>query len=210
MLLFFQVGDEPVETLYDCFLLDFGSHEHISQKSIRVLPKQFLDLPPFALECTLNVNFRPKTWSIASTVLFKRWTSKGPMKMQVIEQRDGVLNVDLLDPLGDDNYLSVRDCLAYLEEPSSFSAPKRFKPKYSKLELERNPPKEATVIITSSSQPSEIYVQILDDSKLQLYQQMKEDLKLEFSSTTDSVPPVVGNILTAVYSLLFLNCFNYL
>ena len=197
-----------METLYECFLLDFGSYERISQKSIRVLPKQFQDMPPFALECTLNDNFEPKTWSVTSTVLFKRWTSKGPMKMQVVAQRKGVLLVDLLDSLGDESYVSVRDCLVYLDEPSSSTTPKLFKPKYSEIELESNPRKEAAVLITNSSQPSEMYIQIVDD-ELSLYQGMKKELQLEFSSSTDSVPPVVGNIFNAVHPLIDSNCFYY-
>ena len=206
-MLFLQVGDEPVETLYECLLLDFGTQERISQKDIRVLPEQFLGLPPFALECTLNVNCEPKIWSVTSTIIFKSWTSQGSMKMQVIAQRKGVLHVDLLDAVGDDSYVSVRDCLMYLEEPPSFAAPKLFKPKYTEEELERNPPKEAAVIITNSSQPSEMYVQVVDDD-LQLFSQMKKELQLEFSSTTiSSVPPVIGNILTAFSSLNFSNCF---
>ena len=56
------------------------------------------------------------------------------MKMQVIAQRKEVLHVDLLDSVGDDNYVSVRDCLMYLEEPSSFSVPLKFKPKYPEVE----------------------------------------------------------------------------
>jgi len=203
-LLFFQVGDEQVETLYECFLLDFGTQERISQKDIRELPEQFLDLPPLTLECTLNVNFEPKIWSVTSTILFKRWTSQGSMKMQVIAQRKGVLLVDLLDSVGDDSYVSVRDCLMYLEEPSSFAVPKKFKPKYSDEELERNPRKEAVVVITNTSQPSEMYVQIADD-ELPLYNEIKKELQFESSSTTVSVPPVAGNFFTVLCSLIISN-----
>ncbi len=191
-----------METLYECFLLDFGSHERISQKSIRMLPKQFLDLPPFALECTMNVNFVPKIWSVTSTLLFKRWTSKGPMKMQIFAQQNGVLYVDLLDSCGDDKYVSIRDCLMYLEEPPPFVAPKQFKPKYLEIELEKNPLKEAVVIITNSSQPSEMYIQVVDDD-VALYQRMKKELQLEFSSTAACVSPVIGTLLILLFMYLY-------
>ena len=135
------------------------------RKNNRVLSKQFKDLPPFVLESTLNVNFEPKIWSFTLTILLKRWTNQGPMKMQVIAQRKGVLHVDLLDSVGDDNYFSVRDCLMYLEDPSSFAVPKKFN---SKEELESSLRKEDAVIIKNSSQPSEMYFQVVDDD-LQLY-----------------------------------------
>lgn len=47
------------------------------------------------------------------------------MKIQVIAQRKKVLNADLLDSFVDDNYISVADCLVYLKEPPSFSAPEK-------------------------------------------------------------------------------------
>ena len=81
-----------------------------------------------------------------------------------------------MDSIGDDNYASVRDCLMYLEEPSSFAV--KNSSKYSEEELEKYPPKEAAVVITNSSQPSEMYVQIVD-SQIALYSQIKKELQLE-------------------------------
>ena len=93
--------------------------------------------------------------------------------------------------ISDDKYVSFRDCLMYLEEPSSFAVPiKKIKPKYSEEELGTNPPKEASVAITTSSQPLEMYVQIVD-SQISFCNQIEKELQLEFSSITVSVPPVV-------------------
>ena len=76
------------------------------------------------------------------------------------------------------------------------------KPKYSEVILERNSPKEAAVIITNSSQPSEMYVRIVD-SELSLHNQIKKKLKLKFSSTTVSVPFSCHKVYLVKYILSF-------
>jgi len=76
---------------------------------------------------------------------------------------------------------------------------KKFKPKYSPLELRNSPLRHASVCITKATTPKFIYVQIEDDDKL-LYRKMLIELEEEFrSSSTQSSTycpsPVMGNNL---------------
>ena len=65
-----QVGDEPVEILYDCFLLDKGHHECISERNIRMLPSYPKELSPLANDFNFALTKRPD-WEATSTASFR-------------------------------------------------------------------------------------------------------------------------------------------
>ncbi len=59
----------------------------------------------------------------------------------------------------------------------------KFKPKFSLLELKKNPLKHANVFITKAAHPRAIYVRIQDEEMLR-YHQMQNDLQEEFRTAT--------------------------
>ena len=76
---------------------------------------------------------------------------------------------------------------------------KKLNSKYSPSEIESNPPKHARVIITTSMQPGEIYVQI-DDDNLPQFHQMQKELQEEFRSASRASSsccstPLVGSYI---------------
>ena len=76
---------------------------------------------------------------------------------------------------------------------------KKLNSKYSPSEIESNPPKHARVIITTSMQPGEIYVQI-DDDNLPQFHQMQKELQEEYRSASRASSsccstPLVGSYI---------------
>ena len=75
---------------------------------------------------------------------------------------------------------------------------KRFKPKYGPAEVESRCIQYASVLITHVIHPNHLYVQI-EDQDLPLYNQMMDDLQLEFREATKQSPsfcssPVEGTL----------------
>ena len=190
--------DDPFEVGYECFLVDVGVQECISERNLRMLPKELMELPPFAKECSMNINFEPQTWGTMSTALFKEWTERSPMKMKVIGTQDGVLNVDLaqLPFEGERTILSVKDSL---RPPTLPELPmKKFKPKFGLTELLSSPLENAVVIITKAAHPSFVYVQV-EDEELARYRLMQQELNEEFHTATNqsssyTPSPTVGKL----------------
>ena len=181
-----------------------------------MLPKELMELPPFAKECSMNINFEPQTWGTMSTALLKEWSERSPMKMKVIGTQDGVLNVDLaqLPFEGERIILSVKDSL---RPPSLPELPmKKFKPKFGLTELLSSPLENAVVIITKAAHPSFVYVQV-EDEELARYRLMQQELNEEFHTATNqsssyTPSPTVGklncnyiSILSTFISTLFLH-----
>jgi len=167
---------------------------------MRVLPKDLMDRPPFAKECTMNPNFnKNQVWSFQTTTLFKEWTgrNKSVMKMKVIGARDGVLNVDL-DLIEEENphhTVPMKDSMMTASRSSATNM--KFKPKYRPSDLQLNPLKFAAVLITKAAQPDFVYIRI-EDEDLHRYRLMQEQLQLEFSKATKQSPsfspsPAIGN-----------------
>ena len=82
--------------------------------------------------------------------------------------------------------------------PNKASIIKKFKPKYSPLELRKSPLRHASVVITKATAPKFIYVQIEDEDK-PLYRDMLIELEKEFHSastftSTYCPSPVIGNL----------------
>jgi hypothetical protein len=127
------IGDHPPEILYDFFMIDQGHHEKIPASSVRILPQELSNYPPFAKKCTLNKNFQGAPWSIQATKRFKQMTRQ--MNMKIVCQHEGVLEVDLAQPISfgeEANIVSVRDALSLSPRPSSTEPPKKkFKQKFS-------------------------------------------------------------------------------
>lgn len=198
----FQVGDGPVESLYECFLPDNGIHERISETKFRLLPDEIKEIPPFAKPCTLNSYFKKQNWSPEATALFRRWTRRSPMDMQVFAQEGGVLNVDIaqIPTFGEEAHIaSVRDSLMLSHKPSPVAAPpKKFKPKYDGLRLQSDPPKSSLVNISRVNRPNSIYVQIVDDD-LPRYARMQEQLQEEFGNATNASPSYVKDPLVGKF-----------
>ena len=100
-----------------------------------------------------------------------------------------------------------------IEAPAgSDSAMKKFKPKFSTLELKSNPPQYAKVRITKVFSPKAVYVQI-KDGNFPRYQKMRKDLQLEFrGSTSQSASycksPILGSYIS--HQLRFECVNNYL
>ena len=167
---------------------------------MRVLPKDLMELPPFAKECTMNPNFnKHQVWSFQTTNLFKEWSGRNTvMKMKVIGARDGVLNVDLDLSEEENHHLTVPMKGPVMTTPLSSATNKKFKPKYRPSDLQLNPLKFAAVLITKAAQPNFVYIRI-EDEDLHRYRLMQEQLQLEFSTATKqsssfSPSPAIGNI----------------
>lgn len=76
---------------------------------------------------------------------------------------------------------------------------KKFKPKFSPLELRKSPLRHASVYITKATSPKFMYVQIDDEDK-PLYRKMLVELEEEFcsasrQSSTFCPSPLIGNLL---------------
>ena len=200
--------DDPFEVGYQCFLVDVGVQECISERNLRMLPKELMELPPFAKECSMNINFDPHIWSAMSTALFKEWTGRSPMKMKMIGTQDGVLFVDLaqLPFEGERTILSVKDSL----RPSTLPVlpMKKFKPKFGLKELLSSPLENAVVIITKAAHPSFVYVQV-EDEELARYRLMQQELNEEFRDATNqsasyAPSPTIGMLNRSYVSYLLL------
>jgi hypothetical protein len=179
------IGDHPPEILYEFFMIDQGHHEKIPASSIRILPQELSNCPPFAHECTLNQNFQGAPWSIQATTLFKQMTRQSLMNMKVFSQHGGVLEVDLaqLISFGEAaNIVSVRDALFFSHRPSSTEPPKKkFKQKFAVEELDHS--KQFSVIVTAAESPSNIYFQVVDEQCTE-YRQMKQELQTEMENAS--------------------------
>jgi len=200
------VGDEPSETLYQCFLVDIGRHERVSKSSIRALPDELKKRPPFAIKCTLHADFKRQTWSHQSIAAFKEWTLPSPIEINVLAKEEGRLQVDLFR-LEDGSRISVMDSLMKVNRPpppplsavtTEKSSPiKKFKPKFGELGPKSNHLiKYSSVFITKATSPKDIHVQLLDDDYSR-YCKMKDELQQEFhlvtsKSATFCSSPVIG------------------
>ena len=76
--------------------------------------------------------------------------------------------------------LSIEEPLQSRSSPASI---KIFKPKFESLQLQSNPPKYASVIITKAVQPKDVYIQV-EDEDTPRYLHMQKDLQAEFRSAT--------------------------
>ncbi len=99
--------------------------------------------------------------------------------------------------------------------PVTNNAPiiKKFKPKFSPLELRKSPLRHASVFITQAITPKFIYFQIEDEDK-PLYREMLKELEEEFrsastQSSTYCPSPVTGNLLMFKYCILLHLLFYY-
>ncbi len=159
-----------------------------------MLPDDIKDIPPFAKPCTLNAHFKKQKWSPEATALFRRWTQRSPMDMQVFAQEGGVMNVDLaqIPNFGEEAHIaSVSGGLMLAHKPSAVVAPpKQFKPKFDGLQLQSDPLKSSLVFISSAARPNSIYFQIADET-LPLYVHMQQQLQEEFSNATNASPSFV-------------------
>ena len=165
LLFIFQVGDEPVETLYDCFLLDNGHHERISERNIRMLPSYLKEPPPLAKDFILVPTKRPD------------WRAKSIALLQ--ELPPSTLK-DIVPYSTGENH-RIASAVPFVSEAFSFQ---KFKPKYDKDRLQSDPVKHAAVTIITATVPSHIYVRIINDEDSHLFGKMEEELQKEFSSLT--------------------------
>ena len=181
-----QIGNYPAEILYEFFMIDQGHHERIPASSIRVLPEELSNYPPFAHECTLNHNFHGAPWSIQATTLFKQMTRQSLMNLKVFSQHGGVLEVDLaqLISFGEAaNIVSVRDALFFSHRPLSTEPPKKkFNRKFSIEEFDHI--KHFSVIVSAAESPSNIYFQVLDEQFTTEYRQLKQELQTEMENAS--------------------------
>lgn len=197
------MGDEPSETLYQCFLVDIGRHERISKRSIRTLPDELKKCPPYAIKCTLDADLKGQTWSLQSIATFKEWTLPKPIEIKVLANKGAVLLVDLFR-LEEGNWISVMNSFLKVNRPpppfavtTAKAAPiKNFKPKFGDMGPKSNLlVKYSSVFITKATSPKDIYVQLLDDD-YPLYCKMKEELQKEFhlasQSATFCSSPIIG------------------
>jgi len=183
------VGDDPAETLYQCFLVDIGRHERISKSNIRRLPDELKKWPPFATKCGLNADFKGQTWSLQSIAAFKDWALVSPIEIKVLAKEGELLLVDLFR-LEEGNRISVMDSLMKVNRPpppapsvvtTEKAGPiKKFKPKFRDLGPKSNLlVKYSSVLITKATSPKDIHVQLLDDD-YPLYCKMRDELQKEF------------------------------
>ena len=203
------MGDDPAETLYQCFLIDIGRHERIAKSSIRRLPDELKKWPPFAIKCALNADFKGQTWSLQSIAAFKDWALVSPIEIKVLAKEGELLLVDLFR-LEEGNRISVMDSLMKVNRPpppapsvvklvtTEKAVPiKNFKPKFRDLGPKSNLlVKYSSVLITKATSPKDIHVQLIDDD-YPLYCKMKDELQKEFhaansQSTTFCSSPVIG------------------
>ncbi len=121
------MGDKPIETLYDCYLLDVGQRQRISQRDIRVLPGYLTELPA----PSKNSGER-KDWTVICTNLIKELFERNTAGMEE-----------------EPSIVSVKDS----PRQSSFlvdAAPKKFKPKYGHSKQQSFSLKHAPVSIIST------------------------------------------------------------
>lgn len=172
--------------MYDCFMVDIGRHEGSSKSSIRMLPDELKGRPPFAIECTLNANFKPRPWSPEATASFKDWTRYSPIVAKVFAIQGEVPNVDLSRLVDTNRMVSLLDYLTLrstTEQIHKDEDPfKKYRPRFSFLEQSTRALKNARVYITEIANPKFIYVQLSED-KLR-YQGMLSELQAEFRSAT--------------------------
>jgi len=197
------VGDDPSETLYQCFLVDIGRHERISKSNIRTLPDELKKRPPYAIKCTLDADFKRITWSLQSIATFKDWTLPRPIEIKVLVKEEDRLRVDLFR-LEEGSRVSVTDSLLKVSRPPpppavtiEKAAPiKQFKPKFGDMGSKSSLLKYSSVIITKAASVKDIHIQLLDE-EYPLYCKMKDELQKEFHTATSQwasfcSSPVIG------------------
>ncbi len=184
-----QITGKFSETLYDFFLLDQGRYEKITSSSVRILPPKLRNHPPLAFKCTLNHHLQPTAWSDKDTHYFKEIIHRGPLLLKINNQftREGeALNVDLAQlPLFAENAShidSVRDVLFYAHTLMSKSLIRKLKPKFISAPQQE----QFNVRVSYARNPTNIYVQILDD-QLVTFQSMEQELQVELQDGSDSV-----------------------
>ncbi len=222
MLVFLQVGDNPKETLYQCFLVDIGRHEQIPKSSIRTLPHDLKMRPSYAIQCTLNGISK---WSLESTASFKDWIAfSSRIHIKVLAKEEDHLHVDLFRPEKGDRMVSVMDSVMKAQRPTQQPVTlekaaqiKTFKPKFGELESKSKLPKHSSVFVTKATTPKDIFIQFQDED-YQLYCKMQERLQREFStaqSATLCSSPLIGilnlfllifNVRIISYFLIFRSC----
>jgi len=115
--------------------------------------------------------------------------------MKVFEHKEKVLYVDLFRLDEGCQMVSVKDSMLnttrrvplaieeLLQSRSSPESIKTFKPKYERLQVQSNPLKYASAIITKAVQPKDVYIQV-EDEDTPRYLHMQKDLQAEFRSAT--------------------------
>lgn len=73
--------------------------------------------------------------------------------------------------------------LAHRPSPVIETPTKKYKPKYGQYQVKFEPLQHFAAIITSSTTPSQVYVQVQDED-LPRYRQMQQDLAVEFEGAT--------------------------
>ena len=184
------MGDEPVETLYDCFLLDNGHHERISERNIRMLPSYLKEPPPLVKDFTLAPTKRPD-WKATSIALLQELP---PSTLK-----------DIVPSSTGENH-GIASAGPLVSEACSCN---KFKPKYEKGRLQSDPLKHAAVSIITATAPSHIYVRIINDEDSHLFGKMEEELQKEYSSSTTRSAtycpsPIVGRPTHKTYP----NCYK--
>ena len=207
-----QVGDNPIETLYEFFFLDQGHYELIPSLSIKVLPADVIAHPPLAIECTLNQLNPVKFWTAQATTLFKKLTKQGPLDLMVFSQEGNVLNVDLaqIPRFADQGHiLSVRDALFFTQSNSPQSEAHSLCPRPG-LVSRRFPPvpgievgSKLTGVITRAISPFLMFVQT-DSTEEEKYQTMSEEMQTEYNNLNSDSPMAVRSPSRGTSTLILL------
>lgn len=110
------------------FFIDHGRIENFAASSVRLLHQVLLSYLGIARECTLNHNFHGATWSKEDTNFFNEITKQSPMKMKILSQYDGILEIDLEklnSSAGAASIFTVRERLFLAQRPASTDQSKK-------------------------------------------------------------------------------------
>ena len=215
--------------LYDCFLLDVGQHEHIAKRDIRLLPNNLTSLSSYT---TTRLTLQSQTDEVRSAIVNKP-SKKLPKEVgvrafDVTLPPPGIMNPELKDIVihNVSESSSARTAIAPLYSsiissqfaglPTLIETPagpdtivKKYKPKFSRLDLKFSPIRYASVIISKALHPRAVYVRI-DDDEVPLFRRMMNELQQEFGTATpgsDSFcsSPLIGSYFNSIHFIqLFL------
>ncbi len=156
----YQVGNGPSEPLYKCFLLDVPLDDRVPKSSIRVLPQNLMDHPPFA----------PKRLIITQQIIGDSTYIKSSSPLEIPSDVP-------------ENTIKAGSIISDSIEPLEAHIIKKYKPKFSRLDLKFSPIHYASVIISKALHPRAVYVRI-DDDEVPLFRRMNNELQQEFGTAT--------------------------
>ncbi|KAK3602033.1 hypothetical protein CHS0354_015024 [Potamilus streckersoni] len=198
-------SDQEVEV----FFMDYGNSEIVPKDSLRKFMAQFSELPIQGLMCSLSgVNPKENSWSDETIDLFTELTQDKPLLMDVLNVKEEVYQVNLMDmglsigqQLLDHGDAVEKECVPLLNKrvhqlfasdsstPSKLQKEKQFR--YKELDLD---PKSETfkVLLSRLTSPGDFWCQKLDNQKE--LTELEARIQDSYSSDSETITGIITHL----------------